>query len=426
MKIILKYIGKVREAKININGITVIAGLNSSGKTTIAKAIDGIIYPLTNLEERILNKKIQSMARLAETWLREALLKADDSNLRMRENRIVPIVYYFRKTISKKLKQLYLDDTEFKITEELLKTFISEIVERHYRKMSIELISSDRTKEAIKLINEAYLRNNDDYAKLIFLQHLSTLFSNQIETFNCTEKSEICLENYCNIEFEESDIKKFEVSSSNNNKVSSIVYLPAYRFTHKEEDSFKERLLEQLNKSSIFKDPDLLLEEYESIKQNLLRFQKLIDSVIHGHLERNENGFSYIEDTHPTDQIALDNVASGILPFAYIRRLIENGTLKEGSVLVIDEPEMNLHPEWQLDFAKLLVSLNREIGVKSVLVSHSPYFIRAVQKILATEGEGVEGSFYQMQAENNLFVSVDVTNDSKKIYQQLYRPFEEL
>lgn len=39
MELIVENIGKVKRAKINIDGITVVAGANSSGKSTIGKAL---------------------------------------------------------------------------------------------------------------------------------------------------------------------------------------------------------------------------------------------------------------------------------------------------------------------------------------------------------------------------------------------------
>ena len=48
------------------------------------------------------------------------------------------------------------------------------------------------------------------------------------------------------------------------------------------------------------------------------------------------------------------------------------------SLLVVDEPETHLHPEWQVKYAKLLIDLVKE-GTKVLVTSHSPYMIQALR-----------------------------------------------
>ena len=61
---------------------------------------------------------------------------------------------------------------------------------------------------------------------------------------------------------------------------------------------------------------------------------------------------------HRTDglDITLASTATGIKSFAYLQRLLENGYLNEESLLLIDEPEAHLHPQWIVEFARLLTA----------------------------------------------------------------------
>ncbi|MFS2056435.1 AAA family ATPase, partial [Variovorax sp. CT11-76] len=52
MKINIKNIGKVKEADIEINGITVLAGENSTGKSTISKALFSTFNGLYNIDKK--------------------------------------------------------------------------------------------------------------------------------------------------------------------------------------------------------------------------------------------------------------------------------------------------------------------------------------------------------------------------------------
>lgn len=57
MKISLKNIGKIKNSDIEINGITVIAGENDSGKSTIGKALFSIFNGFYNIEEKLRDEK---------------------------------------------------------------------------------------------------------------------------------------------------------------------------------------------------------------------------------------------------------------------------------------------------------------------------------------------------------------------------------
>ena len=61
MKISLKNVAIVEKAKIEIDGITVVAGLNGSGKTTVAKAIYASVNAYTDLSKRIKDSRQKSM-----------------------------------------------------------------------------------------------------------------------------------------------------------------------------------------------------------------------------------------------------------------------------------------------------------------------------------------------------------------------------
>ncbi len=422
MDITLRFIGKVKEAHISLNGITVIAGENSSGKTTIAKALYGSLSPFENLERSIFDRKIQSMAIYAQEWFQAANKKG---NTGRRENIILTSLYLFGRRIPGRFKEFKLLNPDSDITEEFLIQAAKEYSRDRNPITDASILSNEATNNAIKAINQAYARNDMDYAKLVFEQSLVGVFSNQVATFGNFGKSTIQL-GETNLEFGKTNFSIQNFLAPSEYKVSTVVYLPASRFSHRDEDFLKGRLLKQLGSDSALLDLDFTLEQHESIRENQVEFSRLVDTIIKGHLERTESGFVFVEDSHPSDQIALDNVASGVLPFAYIGRLVMNGMIREDTILIIDEPEMNLHPEWQLQFARLLVFLSKKVGVRTVIISHSPYFIRAVEKTLATEGNGVDGRFYLMKEQDKLFISSEVTNSMKEIYTQLYRPFEEL
>ena len=72
------------------------------------------------------------------------------------------------------------------------------------------------------------------------------------------------------------------------------------------------------------------------------------------------------------------NIASGIKALGLFNSLLKGGFVNERSLLILDEPETNLHPKWQNEYAKLLCNLVKS-NIKIVIATHSPYMISALE-----------------------------------------------
>lgn len=99
-------------------------------------------------------------------------------------------------------------------------------------------------------------------------------------------------------------------------------------------------------------------------------------------------------------RIPLKQAATGITSFAYLLQLLNNGYLQKDTLLIIDEPEAHLHPQWIVEYAKLLVLLNKKIGMKILISSHNPDMVSALQSISRKEGIIDSVHFYVAQKQN--------------------------
>ena len=61
MKLVLKNIGKVQNATVEINGITVIAGENDTGKSTVGKALFSVFNGFYNIDKEIISEREKSI-----------------------------------------------------------------------------------------------------------------------------------------------------------------------------------------------------------------------------------------------------------------------------------------------------------------------------------------------------------------------------
>ena len=128
MKLSLKNIGKIETASVEINGITVIAGENNTGKSTVGRALFAVFNSFYNIQKQIESERVQNIENLIDIMYRNAT------------NR------YTRRFDSREIAQkivaqiyLYKDDTEA-VKDIIVKTILQydENFEKHIGDNSID------------------------------------------------------------------------------------------------------------------------------------------------------------------------------------------------------------------------------------------------------------------------------------------------
>ena len=120
--------------------------------------------------------------------------------------------------------------------------------------------------------------------------------------------------------------------------------------------------------------------------------------------------------------------ASGIKQIGILELLLSDFKLQPGSFLIMDEPEVSLHPEWQIRFAEILVLLVNDLDIQIYLNSHSPMFIEAISLYSQYYGLIDETNFYLTIKEKNNrfdFKKID-SKDMGEVYENLTKPYDEL
>ncbi len=148
-------------------------------------------------------------------------------------------------------------------------------------------------------------------------------------------------------------------------------------------------------------------------------FRNKIISIINGEFIKDEDGiFRFYKDKTKYDLV---DIATGIKTFGILQVLLDNNRLNSYSLLILDEPEVHLHPKWQLKIAKIIVELVKN-GVKIVVNSHSPYMIEALQRY--SELEKVNSDFYL--AEDGYIQKENDSNSETlaKVFEKLSEPFD--
>ena len=178
---------------------------------------------------------------------------------------------------------------------------------------------------------------------------------------------------------------------------------------------------------------ELPADDMKSAIQQILvddKIQKIIDKidgVCHMEARQNGGGASGTMFFEAGKQrIPTANISTGLKTFLILKQLLYSGHLEENGLLILDEPEVHLHPAWQILFAEIIVLLQKEFGMHILLTTHSPYFLRAVEVYSARYRIADRCKYYLADLEGEDAVFRDVTTATDEIYQKLVLPFEEL
>ena len=152
--------------------------------------------------------------------------------------------------------------------------------------------------------------------------------------------------------------------------------------------------------------------------------EKLIKEILGGQIMEENGELFFVRDNGVKTH--MKNTSSGVKQVAIFQTLLRNGQLKEKSFLIMDEPEVNLHPEWQIKFAKILVLLAKEFNLGIFVASHSPFFIEAIE-IYSQYYDMIDDSYFYLtkMVEDYGYDIVKVdSHNLEDIYRNLGQPYD--
>lgn len=396
MRLELENIGMLRKANIDIKGISLIAGPNDSGKSTISKTFYSVVRGLN------LNKKA------FEKWKNETIKKDYQDILRvLRANEI---------------------DIEKIITNDISHSWIDK-VKSYEKRVSKTKHQNDEFKKAIHRIGY-YLDldfNSKEAREEEIFQYLSQEFKNQTSSIFKEKEASVKI-----IDIEgSSEFTINEYYTLNNKKIIELTnnidlyYNDAFyiespliidssiddfvTITDIHDETIRDRKV-HLKKtlSNQVASPNVLDKSYkEKIKSVLSDIQRVIKGEI---IIDPLDGITYKKNNQ---DINIDNVAVGIKSFGVLQLLLKMNRLNSRTLLIIDEPEIHLHPNWQIKYAEILVILSKELEIPILLASHSPYFIEALDLYSIKHKYDTSVNFYYTKKSNDNLTSelIDSTED---------------
>lgn len=393
----------VNKADLIIDGITLVAGENGCGKSSISKLLYFLYKTVSNydfLVKKKLFSNLQDILRFLDIVQQELTFSLKDRNLRDE----------YRREISELKRGLY--DSEF--LEDELTNWIRVVdkIEQIYTSSDVKSINPSVIGKSVRLkyiIRDILkIENTDDefsesFPKIKVL--IERRFKEAINKIKLRPTS-LFVEELKSV-FSDGDLpKKFEVlefddlivALDKNNlsipySIQNAIYIDtpmmiSVEDSHNEHwNDLNELLLEKGNKTNKFSS---------IISNEIIQGDVVVEEGIYSaddfKFRRNDGSVFNLLD-----------VATGIKSFSILQLLLKNGILTDKTLLIIDEPESNLHPQWIIEYARIIVMLNKELGVKFFLASHNPDMVSAIRYISEKEGVLESVNFYLAERKDNKF-----------------------
>lgn len=425
MKINIENIGKIKEAEIKIDGLTVIAGENNTGKTTLNKSLYTSINSICNYHNKIIDEKTISLNSIPNYI--DHLLQEDNEEDKNSDN----FTTYFS------IRQEYntfiwktMRTNVYENNNELIENIISEIV-RIYKNNDVNL--NNKIIENIrKYISNRLNVKVDEILNKITTKEFQSEFSNQIFNINEGKKESTVKLNLNNqdIIFKLNDNKVIDIINpiDINKKIIYIDGQVDFNNFNNFNNIRKNMMLNNFNNHNdeIYK---MLSDNSSSIVQEMITDKKLADilkevnEIAPGDIESIRNSTFYVDGDK---KINFNNVSSGMKSFVLIKELLMKQKLEQDGILILDEPEIHLHPDWQIVFAKIVVLLQKKFDLHILCTTHSPYFLRALGVFSKKYKIENNINYYLSENTGNISKISDVTSSIEEIYKLMAEPFDTL
>ena len=138
-----------------------------------------------------------------------------------------------------------------------------------------------------------------------------------------------------------------------------------------------------------------------------------------------DNSILKFKDNDILEPLDIRNLSTGMKSVGILERCLNSQLIKEESILILDEPEIHLHPEWQLKYAEFIVSLQNTLNLTVLITTHSPQFLRAIE-CFTDKYETMDNLNVYSITENSIENVSYSEYGISEIYDKLSKPYDTL
>lgn len=427
MKLKLQNILKVASAEIELGGLTVITGENDSGKSTVGKILFSTLKAANNVNQ------VDKVNTLSYVRTRLASIKR--------------LFYRFGHNIQllENIRSLSIDLVERNINfEELYCTIENEAGKCNFTTRPFAILQKNLT-QIQQYISEldnpvlAVKREFEIISKSEFMEPLNSI-GKEFSAIEFYDDTTDAIGSNIKMKFENGELS--EIGIYGNSSIEDVTYIESPVYLHILNTlrlSSSVPTVSFLGISNSLQRGDIpyhladMAEKILSTQDDLLglfdKFNVTGDQSLLNEISALIGGDFSVDKKNKQlffkqngNTIPAVSVASGIKSFGVLLRLIRTECVSTSKMLVLDEPEIHLHPEWQIAFCRFIIELVSK-GIPIVVSSHSPYFIQGLRYFAAAKGIEKDVIYYMAeQGDDGLSTFNNVTDDLNKVFTLLAAP----
>lgn len=426
MRLQINNFAKIGQSDIILDGITIIAGENNTGKSTVGKILFSLFNALCDIEDKVRKERLAEIRNTTFTILQNNISGLDISRNTLTRNSL-----RLSRQIRQQIKETFEENSE------ITKQDILEMVEdelnvwddlragmTHYEwdglveqlTQNISEILELSEKDIIREVITGYFGNvfHDQISSLVNKDNAATLLRLEIKGRNNT------------VVFEENRCKEFESEIDLTNKA---IYIDNPFIIDELASSSSMNPMNKLLKELLADTEDT--EAMDGIIETLRAKEKLSDiydalaRVVDGNIERNKvDDEFYLKSDCFEEPLSFHNLSAGMKSFVVLKMLVEKGCIKEKDVIILDEPEIHLHPQWQVAYAELIVLLQKHFDLNIVVTTHSPYFVDAINLFSCKYDIDKKVNYYLSTNMGAVAKMENVTDHIDAIYKKMASPIQ--
>lgn len=394
----------IQDADIILDGITVVAGENGCGKSTISKFLY-YTFRLSNEYDKLVTSQLLKGLRRYYYFLDNF-----QDEISKEINRIRPINVYEYREIDELIlnykHRLYSINRRHNKDESAWIDYIGDLqsfIKRYFTNK--DKLRFDRLERILKdvLVEK---ENIEDLGFQSLLELLKDRISEQFEQARVLKEikpSNLLIEELGRMLSVDKMPEKYEISEYNSVIISDSENSFIKAHSVQQVAYVDTPMLVGLDGTDIEYWDDLNAILHNDPKEELS--DKNINEVIskeilHGETFKEEVNLhagvtdKFVYKREDGSEFNLLDCATGVKSFAILQMMLKSGFLNKYTLLIIDEPESHLHPQWIIEYARLLVLLNKHIGVKFFIASHNPDMVSAIKYISEKEEIDDNLNFY--------------------------------
>lgn len=419
--ICVKNLGKIKQANFNIRPITVLTGQNGTGKSFFTKTFYSVLNVVNKSAYHIwVSNSIHQVNMLLDVFVTKISYPAQ------RDFQLKHDILNHLSTLQKNLDMAsewdnfndYLDyaetrDVDVDVILHIIKSYQGEVESKPKKLMSARAPLNSLTKELTRLkgllsdSRKGYANSLADSLTSEIKDNFQVANLGDLVQFS-KEFAEIEVDELMRIKIMSNGGFNFSLGSDFINEVSSlsrVVFFesPAYWKVRDALNAAKEHhsLPTYLRKKSnnvltgvpkYFYDLDSALKtaSKEDTAEGIDSLCATLQKELGGEFIFNDNNLVF--KSVSGQEISKNLISFGMTNIGMIHALLKNNVITSGSFVFIDEPETNLHPQWQVMLMELLVKL-ADANVNIVIATHSIDMLKALEVTLCKNNKEKDKEF---------------------------------